>query len=277
MENTTTGGVSHVSPAGSAAGRGEAADGQVQATATRGRLESLELNPRLMRLSGEQLALYVAAAVDMALEEARAQPAPATDVPPVDPTVLAARLSEVQEEGLRSMQMITQALGEAVTVLRERTGMNGDVGPQGLPELLEQTHRTVEQMTRPAGEDGGPAEDGAVDHADVAAATAKDDDVTGKGEAADGLVHVVAAAPDGRMTTLEIGDQAMGMPSHELAAQVILAINAALADLRAKLREQAGISLVDPERLTALREASTQQMTAYARSLRDLVAGIKPG
>ncbi len=265
VENTNAGGTNHESPAG----RGEAADGQIQATATRGRVESLELNPRLLRLSGEQLAEYVAAAIDAALDEARGQ-APAADGPPVDPSVLAARLGEVHDQSLRTVQMITQALGEAVAGLRERTGMDGDVSPQGLPELLEQTHRTVEQMTRPAG--GQKAEADSDSNGD---SDSDSDEVSGRGDAANGMIHAVSAAPDGRITALEISDQAMRMASHELAEQIVLAVNAALTELRAKLRERAGFSPVDPERLAALREASTQQMTAYARSLRALVAGLQ--
>lgn len=146
-----------------APGRGEAADGQIQATATRERLESLELNPRLMRLSGEQLAGYVARAIDAAQEEARA------DEPSTQP----------------------------------------DAGLPTDPKAVTADPKVV--TTRPS---------------------------QGHGQAADGLIHAVAAAPDGRLTRLEIGDGAMRMASHELAERILLAVNTALAELRATLRRR---------------------------------------
>jgi hypothetical protein len=262
-------------------GRGDAADGQVQATATCGRVESLELDPRLMRLSGEQLAGHVATAVEAALEDARGQSTvgPAPDTPPVDPRVLAARLGQVHDQGVRAVEMITQALGDAVALLRDRTGMAGDVSPRGLPELLAETHRTVARMAGPAEEADGAgdgAAGGAAGAGEEAGMGAAGAEFTGHGEAAGGLVHANTAAPDGRLTALEIDGRLMRLASHDLAAQVLLAVNGALTDLRDKLRERSAFSPVDPERLAALREASTQQMTAYARSLRDLVAAIKP-
>jgi hypothetical protein len=238
-------------------GRGEAADGQIQATATRGRLESLELNPRLMRLSGEQLAGYVAVAIDAALEEACGE-APAIDGPPVDPSALAARLSAAQDQSRRTVATLTQELGEAVALLRERTGMEGDVSPRGLSELPARPTRD-----RPDDETGGSG--GVGDAGDG-------DEVSGRGESADGQVHATLASLCGRITALDISDRAMRAASHVLAGQITIAINEALTDLRAKLRERGGSTPVDPRRLAALREASTRQMAAYARSLRDLIA-----
>jgi hypothetical protein len=97
----------------------------------------------------------------------------------------------------------------------------------------------------------------------------------GRGEGADGSV-VAVAPPGGRVESLEIDQRAMRMASAELAEQVVVAVNAALEDLRARSREQMGALRVDAERLTALRDQSTEQMTAYARSLNALISSIQP-
>jgi DNA-binding protein YbaB len=231
-------------------GEGESADGQVRAVAARGRLKELDLASRLMRSPAEELAGHVLTAVNAAFDDLRSK-APSAEA--VDPRVLTERLGEVQEQGLRTMSLITQALSDAMEQVRESTGMTGDPSPKGLEQLLEQT-RSVADAVRGSTEDI--------------------EDLRGEGESADGQVRAVAP-PGGRLASLEIDQRAMRMASQELAEHVVAAVNAALEDLQAKSREQAGASRVDPEKLRALRQASTEQMAAYARSLSDLMSSIR--
>jgi DNA-binding protein YbaB len=232
-------------------GVGEAADGQVRAVTAGSRLDRLDVEPRLMRGRAEELAAHILSAVNAAFADLRAR---SPSVAPVDVAVLVRTLSEVQGEGLRSLAAITRALSDAVEQLRERTGMTGDVGTKGLESLVEQTQGTVDALR-------GDAQDAP--------------DVVGRGEGADGSV-VAVVPPGGRVESLEIDQRAMRMASAELAEQVVVAVNAALEDLRARSREQMGALRVDAERLTALRDQSTEQMTAYARSLNALISSIQP-
>jgi DNA-binding protein YbaB len=100
----------------------EAADGRVKATAdSRGRLKTLELDPRVMRLDREELSEHVLAAVNGALEDLRSKASvedAAATVGRVDPELLARQLGEVQDQGLRQMEMISQAIAEATAKLR---------------------------------------------------------------------------------------------------------------------------------------------------------------
>jgi DNA-binding protein YbaB len=97
-------------------GTGSAADGQVVATVVApNQLESLQINPRLMRLGSEDLAERIQAAVNAAFAEfatkAREQmPGQAT----VDTGELAGRLRSLQDESVRSMEAFSQAMSEAL-------------------------------------------------------------------------------------------------------------------------------------------------------------------
>jgi DNA-binding protein YbaB len=231
-------------------GEGMAADGQVRAVVFRGRLTVIELAGRLMRSPADELAEHIRTAANAAFDDLRFK---APSAAAVDPAVLAERLGEVQAQGMRTMRIITEAISDAMETLRESTGIHGDPSPNGLERLLEQTRAVVDAVR-----------DGRTDLSDL----------QGEGAAADGQLRVVAT-PDARLASLEIDRRAMRMASQELAAQTVTAVNAALDDLQAQSREQAGTSRADPERLRALREASTEQMAAYTRSLRDLMSTIE--
>ncbi|MCO6011602.1 YbaB/EbfC family nucleoid-associated protein [Actinoallomurus purpureus] len=231
-------------------GEGDAADGQVLAVASRGRLTRVEVAPRLMGSPAEELASDILTAVNAAFDDLRAH-LPTAEA--IDPAVLAARLGEFQEQALLSMSKITEAISGAMEKLRDRTTIHGDPSPKGLEHLLEETRNLV----------------------DAVAGSAKDTpQVEGEGSAADGRIRVVAP-PGGRLTSLEIDRRALRMASEELAAHVVTAVNAALDDLEAKSREQSEAPRVDRRRLQALRETSTEQMASYTRALRDLMAGIE--
>ncbi|HZB30624.1 MAG TPA: YbaB/EbfC family nucleoid-associated protein [Streptosporangiaceae bacterium] len=239
-------------PAG-APGVGEAADGQVRVVAAKGVIESIELDPRVMRLPSERLTEHLVAAGNAALAEMRAR-APAPEPAGIDPAALAERVEQLTGEGLRSMATITQAIEDAMSRVAERTGMTGDPGLQGLEQLVEQTRRSIPAVTG--------------DSADEAP------DLAGAGAAAEGRIRA-RVTPGGRIESLDIDPGVMRFASADVAEQAAAAVNAALDDMRAKSRDRAGaVGNVDLRRLQALREESVRQMSAYSGALRDLIASV---
>jgi hypothetical protein len=100
-------------------GHGEAAEGRIRVTAgVGGELTSIELDPRVMRMASEELAAELTSAVNAALRDLRSR-ARATDAA-IDPAVLAERLKETQDQGLRQMALFTQSLDELMTRIGNR-------------------------------------------------------------------------------------------------------------------------------------------------------------
>jgi hypothetical protein len=100
-------------------GHGEAAEGRIRVTAgVGGELTSIELDPRVMRMASEELAAELTSAVNAALRDLRSRTR-ATDVA-IDPAVLAERLKETQDQGLRQMALFTQSLDELMTRIGNR-------------------------------------------------------------------------------------------------------------------------------------------------------------
>ncbi len=100
-------------------GTGSAADGQITATVSAAnQIESLQINPRLMRMPSEELAEQIVIAVNAALvefaERAREQ-APQLGA---DAGQLAERLRALQDESVRSMASFSQAMSEAFDQVR---------------------------------------------------------------------------------------------------------------------------------------------------------------
>lgn len=153
------------------------------------------------------------------------------------------------------MGAITQAITGAMEQLRASTGVHGDPGPRGLEHVLEQTRGVVDAVR------GADENDQEETH--------------GTGRAADGRVRV-DVAPGGPVTSLEIDHRAMRAGSRALAGHVAEAVNTALDDLQTRSYERRRAARVAPETLHALREASTEQMAAYTRALRDLMSSIEP-
>ncbi|MEV0387541.1 YbaB/EbfC family nucleoid-associated protein [Nonomuraea sp. NPDC050643] len=77
--------------------------------------------------------------------------------------------------------------------------------------------------------------------------------VQGNGEAAGGQVRAVAA-PDGRLRELHLNPRVMRMASEDLAREILVAVNAALDDLRAGLPELEAAELTDPRALAGTME-----------------------
>ncbi|TNY36681.1 YbaB/EbfC family nucleoid-associated protein [Thermomonospora catenispora] len=99
-------------------GVGEAADGRVTATVNgSGLLESVELNPRVLRLPAEEIGEHIVTAVNAALQDFRTKASRATDAAPVDLNALAASMQELQDQSVRQMTQIGQAFNELLTRL----------------------------------------------------------------------------------------------------------------------------------------------------------------
>ncbi|MFI0483257.1 YbaB/EbfC family DNA-binding protein [Actinomadura sp. 9N215] len=99
-------------------GAGTADEERVKATAAKGRLAGLELDPRAMRSSPEELGAHIATAANAALDDLRAQAKPADTEPTVDQAALVQSLRDVQEQGMRQMALINQSIGEALAKAR---------------------------------------------------------------------------------------------------------------------------------------------------------------
>ncbi|MGE5291939.1 MAG: YbaB/EbfC family nucleoid-associated protein [Micromonosporaceae bacterium] len=107
-------------PGADARGIGEAADGRVRAVAASpGRLESLELDPRVMRMPSKDLAQQVLTAVNAALNDLAAQAPSAEGMALPDPAELAAAVADIQQQSVRQMAAISQALTAAVRRAKE--------------------------------------------------------------------------------------------------------------------------------------------------------------
>ena len=93
-------------------GQGEALDGFVTVVAKPGgRLESLTLNPRVLRTDSATLAAEILTAVNAALDDLQAKVNAA--VPAVPPSeALVERLKEIQDTSVRRMETFLQTIGE---------------------------------------------------------------------------------------------------------------------------------------------------------------------
>jgi hypothetical protein len=97
-------------------GYGEAADGLVRVTVTGGRLSTVELNPRVMKLASQELAEAFVEAANAALADLASKRS-TVDGPTVDPAALEAQLAEAQERGMMRLRQFTQTIDEALSRL----------------------------------------------------------------------------------------------------------------------------------------------------------------
>lgn len=235
-----------------AEGVGSAHEDEVVARAMRGRLVSLVLDPRALRLPPRDLSGHLATAVNTALDASRpGRPSP--DEPVVDPAVLDERLRAAEDYGLRMMARIEQSISDAIARVGERSGMQGDPGPHGLESLLRQTRETLD-----AARGGGGAA------------------VRGEGVAADGEVRV-SALGGGRIASVDVGHAAR-LGSQALAQQVTAAVNQALVRVAAAEADQPRRPATDAalaERVGALQDLSREHMSTYTDALRRVMSSIQ--
>ena len=102
-------------------GTGEAADGRVRVRAALpGRIENLELDPSVLRLSVEELTREIESAVNTALADLQAR-AVAT-AGPADLGALTDQLKDIQFDAERQFAKLTASLVEAQEQLTRRAG-----------------------------------------------------------------------------------------------------------------------------------------------------------
>jgi DNA-binding protein YbaB len=100
---------------------GEAADGRVRVRAVLpGRIENLELEPSMLRLSGEELAREIESAVNTALADLQSQALAAAG--PADLGALTDQLKDIQFNAQRQFAKLTTSLVEAQEQLTRRAG-----------------------------------------------------------------------------------------------------------------------------------------------------------
>lgn len=94
-------------------GIGEAADGRITVTAiTGGRITGVHIDPRAMRMGSEALGEELAIAVNAALDDLRAKAAGAAADQVVDVTALSKQVEQLQNDSLRQMSLLSQAIAE---------------------------------------------------------------------------------------------------------------------------------------------------------------------
>ncbi|MGN9802223.1 YbaB/EbfC family nucleoid-associated protein [Micromonospora sp. L32] len=98
---------------------GEAADGRIRVTlGTDGRVSAVDLDPRVLREGAEHLAEELRRAVNAALDgqddSAAAEPMP-------DLAAMTATVERLQDQGLRQMREISQAISETMRKIQQRS------------------------------------------------------------------------------------------------------------------------------------------------------------
>jgi hypothetical protein len=107
-------------------GKGTAVDGKIEAAvASGGHLETLTVDPRLMRLGSAELCERIVEAVNAAMDDLRAQTAQSAPVA-ADPVALAGMLEDLQAESARQMARFTQGVAEAVAKISVAAGGDTD-------------------------------------------------------------------------------------------------------------------------------------------------------
>jgi len=102
-------------------GTGEAADGRVRVRATLpGRIENLEVEPSMLRLSGEELAREIESAVNAALADLQGRAVAAAGA--TDLGTLTDQLKDIQSNAERQFAKLAASLVEAQEQLTRRAG-----------------------------------------------------------------------------------------------------------------------------------------------------------
>ena len=287
-------------------GSGEAADGRVRAVAVRdftiGLIESVELDPRALRMDLGELAGHLAAALNAAMDDLRANAGLAAGGADssIDLGALKKRLSEVQDQATRQLYQLTSGLQDVVAKIGRDANVAGAVAVPDVEELFLQTRRTLAWVDgAPAGTTSAttgrpsvaPAAAGrtgsgsGTPRGDTArgggAAPSQDgEDVRGEGAAGAGGLARAIVGPGGHVESLSIEPAAARKGSHEVAGYVVSAVNAALEDLHRKQRDRIEAMATGraelAEQVRTVQDLSLRQMRAFGESLAELMASITP-
>jgi DNA-binding protein YbaB len=99
-------------------GEGEAAEGWVTATVGEsGQVESIRIDPRLMRSDSFALCEHIVTAVNAALADFRGKATAAMPLGVADPEALAGKLRDLQNQSVRQMASFGQAMNEVLARL----------------------------------------------------------------------------------------------------------------------------------------------------------------
>ena len=131
--------------------------------------------------------------------------------------------------------------------------MSGPVDSTGLDRLLGQAMQALGQARGVNTEDGEDAEP-----------------ILGYGEGADGMIQVTAET-GGRLTDIQLDPRVLRLTTVDLATELVVAVNAALADLQTRIRD--AVTAPDLDNLAAqlkeVQEQSTKQMGTFLQALTD--------
>ena len=131
--------------------------------------------------------------------------------------------------------------------------MSAPVDSSGLDRLLGQAMQALGQARGVGTEEGEDAEP-----------------IQGHGEGADGMIQVIAET-GGRVTGIELDPRVMRLSTVDLATELVVAINAALADLQSRIRDAVAAPDLDAlaAQLKEVQEQSTRQMGTFLQALTD--------
>lgn len=137
-----------------------------------------------------------------------------------------------------------------------------EVTPADFDRLMEQTRAALRDLRK----------GGVIENEDA-------EEIVGEGEAADGRIKVTAKV-GGRLESVTLDPRALRMPSDELGEQIVVAVNAALDDLRQKVADQSEPSMAgfDPEALAEqmleLQDQSIKQMSRFTAGMEEMLERI---
>lgn len=139
--------------------------------------------------------------------------------------------------------------------------MAEDIGGAGFDQLFEQTKQALEAARAGRPESTGDAEP-----------------VTGEGTAADGQVKVTAAA-GGKIEQIVVSPRLLRDGIEAVCEHIVVAVNAALADLRTKSAGDQALGAADPAALAGqlrdLQDESMRKMASYSQALTDALAQVR--
>jgi DNA-binding protein YbaB len=240
-----------------ARGVGEADEGRVRVTVVDERLETVRVEPRLLRSPVDDLSARLVEAVNAALADFRAHLRDGGEMD-FDLREIATDLQKANEQFGRDMRRNMAEAAETVAELRRSGVVVGELPTMAFDDLIGDLTEVLHKV------DGGRDAD--------------DEELIGTGEAPRGSVRAVCVA-GGRLDRLSLDARAL-RGTVELERDVVTAVNAALDDLAAKTRERRAEAEIDPEELKKqlgqLRERNLTRLESYYQALGDVIGGIEP-
>jgi hypothetical protein len=131
--------------------------------------------------------------------------------------------------------------------------MSGPVDTTGLDRLLGQAMQALGQARGVNTEGDDDAEP-----------------ILGYGEGADGMIQATAEV-GGRLTEINLDPRVLRLTTVDLGTEIVVAVNAALADLQARIRDAVAAPDLDnlAAQLKEVQEQSTKQMGMFLQALTD--------